>query len=271
MRRLLPALVCIPAFLTVMAGCSSDSPPKAAAETEVLAAEEVVVSSVETDSATVSTEPKPTENVANETTTSVVAESRQIELVEPPTFSMVAAAIGVWPNPVPKASVAITDIDTEALCAMLKDGGAFAPVEGEYYEGKTSRNGDELAFTCKYRRDAGAPVALDAFAGAFVAAASIPVELPFAEDLASLGRVTFTAVGNPLDTESSDYFDAGARGCAAAGDAVGLPAGWRLETIGSVNDNQQIICRGPVPSPEVVTADPALVAKAVGSSAPPLG
>jgi hypothetical protein len=205
-----------------------------------------------------------------EPTTVVPDTPKSVELVEPATFSMVAAVTGVWPNPVPKAGAAIADIDNEALCAMLKDGGAFASVTGEYYEGKMVRNGDELAFTCAYRRDAASPVALDAFAKAFAAAAPVPGELPLAEELVSLGRVTFTVVGSLLDTQSSDYFDAGARGCAAAGDAAGLPTGWTLESIGSVNDNQRIICRGPVPNPEVATADQATVAKVVGASGPPL-
>ena len=291
MSRLFRSITCAAVLLSVVSGCSSDSPSPTestalatdaiAAAAETTPSETVVSETVLADTDVAETgvaavaETGVSETIASETTdaatdASTAVESVPVELVGPVTFSMVAAGTGVWPNPVPKATVAIADIDTEKLCALMHDGGAFPSVTGEYYEGKTVRTGEELSFTCKYRRDAPAPVALDEFAPAFAAAADEPSDLPFAEDLASLGRVTFTVVGTLLDTTASDFFDAGASGCSAAGEAVGLPEGWRLETIGSVNDNQQIICRGPVPSPEVVTADPALIAKVVGSAGPPI-
>ena len=230
----------------------------------------VVACSSSSDSTVVGTATEATTPVT-ETSAAPDSQSPETTVVSgTATFSMVAAVTGNWPNPVPKEQLAITDIDNEKLCALLFDGGAFSPVTGEYYEGKMSRVGEELQFTCKYQRDAASPVGLDGFAEAFVAALAGTVEPPTTDEQTSLGRVTFTLDDDPLASVGSDeLFRAGGRGCAAAATAAGLPAGWTLETVGSFDDKPRVVCRGPVATPEIIEVDPSAVATIVGDALPP--
>ena len=116
----------------------------------------------------------------------------------------------------------------------------------------------------------GVSVALDRFAGAFVAALAVPDETPPADELLSIGLVSFTLADDPLSSVDPDeVFDAGRRGCSAAAKAVGLPDGWTLETAGNFNGLPRIVCRGPVERAEVVEADTSVVSTIVGESSPP--
>ena len=186
------------------------------------------------------------------------------------TFSIVSAVSGAWPNPV-TATTGISDIDTEALCKTLLAGGAFGDRTGEYYGGSLSRVDETLEFQCRLRLPGEAPVPLDGFADAFLAGISAPGESPKGEENDSVGLVEITLDGDPLgSTEAGDQFIAANMGCLAAAKAVGLTGSWTTETLGSVDDNRIVTCRGPIVNADVRSADPALVSKVVGSAAPPL-
>lgn len=184
------------------------------------------------------------------------------------TFSIVAAISGTWPSPMPTGTK-VSAIDTEMLCANLLKGGAFGDLEGDYFGGMLSSAGDDLQFRCRYRYTTQAPVPLDGFADGFLDGLKGTEEPSRADQPDSVGLVEFTLAGDPLGAEP-DQFVAADRGCLAAAAAVGLTGPWSVETLGSVDGNRVVTCRGPIPNADVRTADPSLIAKAVGADGPPL-
>ena len=276
-------------LLALVSGCSSKTDDSAAQSADTGSAE-TIAAAVSTESVAAETVNAETTAVApanNETTlaapevtvapldssvpvSTAAGSSIGAGTTGPSTFSLIAAAKGSWPNPVPKTYAAIGDLDNEALCKQLSEGGAFPGVGGEYYAGNLNRTGDTLNFECQYRDKSASPVSLDGFAGAFVTASLAPGEQREWETVASFGLVNFTLVGDPLAAIGSDeIFRAADRGCVAGATAVGLPPVWAVETLGSVNDNKTVTCKGPVPNPLAVEVDTAILAKIVGASSPP--
>lgn len=259
------ALLLAPLFALLLVSCGDKSSDTTAAGTETA----VETTAVATDAPATATEAADTEPVSD-TTDSTDSAPASASAPGTASFSIVSVISGTWPSPVATATN-ISDIDTKGLCTTLLDGKAFGDLTAEYYGGSLSLVEEQLNFQCQFRHPAESPVALDGFSDAFLAGVQADGQSLKGDENDSVGLVEITLDGDPLGSnDSGDQFIAANKGCLAGAKAVGLTGPWTSETLGSIDGNRIVTCRGPIPTGDVRTADPALVAAVVGTDAPPL-